>query len=563
MRGKIILALIVLLAISLRVYGYNWDQNQHLHPDERFLTMVATDSRLPASFSDYLDPKTSTLNPYNLGFNFYVYGTFPVTLVKLIAVGYGMDNYEDIVLLGRILSAVADVGTLLMLFLLVRVWQKRYRLPYWTAHGAALLYAIAVLPIQQSHFFTVDTFATFFVFVALLAGSLYISRPRLAYIVVAAVGMGLALGSKVSSVYIFPLIGSFFILGIFMQKGKRSLVIARSIEHVFFGLLLTYLTLRLADPRIFESASWLSVLPNPKFLNNLDELKRLTNIAAPYPPTLQWVGKTHMIFPLKNMALFGLGVPYFLLSIVGLGWGILSKKKEILIVCLWVIGFFLYQGSQNIMTMRYFYALYPFLAFFAAWIVLQAVEGLPKQRKVLSVAIICLIVSVWPLAFMGIYTQPQTRVQASEWIYDTVPKGSVLLIEHWDDSMPLNFPPDPEHPTLRLSNQYKVLELKVYDPDSPRKKQEIEEKLQAADYYIVSSNRAYGSIGANPQRYPYMSRVYRDLFDESLGYKKVAEFSAEPRIKVGQWRFMIPDQSAEEAFTVYDHPKVIIFKRVK
>ncbi|MBP9798370.1 glycosyltransferase family 39 protein, partial [Candidatus Woesebacteria bacterium] len=559
MRGKVILAVIVLLAIVLRVYGYNWDQNQHLHPDERFLTMVATDAKVPQSFSDYLNPDVSTLNPYNLGFNFYVYGTFPVTLTKIIAVGYGMDNYEDIVLLGRILSAVADVGTLLMVFLLVRVWQKRYKLPQWTAHFSAFFYAIAVLPIQQAHFFTADTFATFFVFMALVASSQYVSKPSIRYILVAAMGMGLALGSKVSSFYIFPLIGAFFFLGIVMQKGKWSLIVIRVVEHLFAGFLVTYATLRLADPRIFDSASWLSIVPNATFLNNLHELKRLTNITAPYPPTLQWVGKTPLVFPLKNLALFGLGIPYFLLSMGGLVWGILSKKKEIILAAVWVIGFFLYQGSQNIMTMRYFYALYPLLAFFAALIVLEAVEGLPKGRKVMSIVVVCVIVSVWPLAFMGVYRQPQTRVQASEWIYDTVPEGSVLLIEHWDDSMPLNFPPDKKHPTVRLANTYKVRELKVYDPDSPRKKQEVEAKLKVADYYIVSSNRAYGSIMANPEKYPYMSRVYRDLFNESLGYKKVAEFSAEPQLKFGPWKFVIPDQSAEEAFTVYDHPKVMIF----
>lgn len=562
MRGKVVLAAIVLVAILLRVYQYNWDDNQHLHPDERFLTMVATDSRIPPSFFDYLDPEVSTLNPYNLGFNFYVYGTFPVTLTKILAVGYGMDNYQDIVLLGRILSAVADVGTLIMLFVLVRIWQKRYHFPYWTAHLAAFFYAIAVLPIQQSHFFTVDTFATFFVFVALVMASLYISKPSRKHIALAAMAMGLALGSKISSFFIFPLVGTFFCLGIIAQKGKQQTRLLHTIEHILIGIFVTYITLRLADPRFFESASWLLALPSGHFLRNVAELKRLTNISAPYPPTLQWVGKVPLLFPVKNMAFFGLGIPYFLLSCVGIVFGILSKKKEVVLVSLWVIGFFLYQGSQNIMTMRYFYTLYPLCAFFAAWIVMCALEDIPRRGRHLSLAVVILIVSIWPMAFMGMYSQPQTRVEASEWIYAMVPKGSKILIEHWDDALPLNFPPDKKHPKLRTSEWYKVIELKVYDPDSPTKKQEIERKLESADYYVVSSNRAYGSIMAHPQRYPFMSKIYEDLFNESLGYVKVAEFSADPRLAFGSWTFVIPDQSAEEAFTVYDHPKVMIFKNM-
>lgn len=560
MRGKFILATILLLALFLRLYGYNWDDNQHLHPDERFLTMVATDSHVPNSFLEYLDPSASTLNPYNLGFKFYVYGTFPLTLVKILAAGYGMDNYQDIVLFGRILSAIADIGTLLMLFILVRTWQKRYHLPQWTAHITAFFYAVAVLPIQQSHFFIVDTFATFFVYMALVMASLYVSKPSLKYTVFAAIGMGLALGSKVSSFYIFPLIGCIFCLGVFSQKKHHAIRFLLTMEHALVGVLVMYVTLRIADPRFFESASWLYAMPSETFLDNIAELKRLTNIEAPYPPTLQWVGKTPLLFPLKNMALFGLGIPYFLLSIAGMLFGLLSRKKEIVVGALWVIVFFLYQGTQNIMTMRYFYTLYPLLAFFAAWMMMHTIEELPKKRRYISVAIVCLIVCVWPLAFMGVYTQPQTRVEASEWIYDMVPKGSTLLIEHWDDALPLNFPPDKTHPKMRVSDWYKTLELKVYDPDSEIKKRDIARKLQAADYYVISSNRAYGSIMSHPQRYPFMSKIYGQLFDGELGYRKVAEFSAHPQLQFGSLKFVIPDQSAEEAFTVYDHPKVMIYK---
>ena len=73
MRQVFYIAVILLCAAAFRLYGVNWDQHQHLHPDERFLTMVASAAKVPSSFSDYLDPKTSTLNPYNLGHGFYVY----------------------------------------------------------------------------------------------------------------------------------------------------------------------------------------------------------------------------------------------------------------------------------------------------------------------------------------------------------------------------------------------------------------------------------------------------------------------------------------------------------
>ena len=67
-KEKTILFFILLVAALFRWYGLNWDQNQHLHPDERFLTMVGTAMQIPASFTDYLDPQVSTFNPENINY---------------------------------------------------------------------------------------------------------------------------------------------------------------------------------------------------------------------------------------------------------------------------------------------------------------------------------------------------------------------------------------------------------------------------------------------------------------------------------------------------------------
>ena len=72
---KLPILLILIFALCIRLYGLNWDQGQHLHPDERFLTMVAVAQEFPSSFKQYLDPISSKLNPANIGFPFYVYGT--------------------------------------------------------------------------------------------------------------------------------------------------------------------------------------------------------------------------------------------------------------------------------------------------------------------------------------------------------------------------------------------------------------------------------------------------------------------------------------------------------
>jgi len=59
------LALILLLAIALRLYGINWDQGGLFHPDERAFLSQVYNLQFPEGdeWSNVLDPELSTLNP--------------------------------------------------------------------------------------------------------------------------------------------------------------------------------------------------------------------------------------------------------------------------------------------------------------------------------------------------------------------------------------------------------------------------------------------------------------------------------------------------------------------
>ncbi len=109
------------------------------------------------------------------------------------------------------------------------------------------------------------------------------------------------------------------------------------------------------------------------------------------------------------------------------------------------------------------------------------------------------------------------------------------------------------------------------------KLERIVETLSKADYLAISSNRQYGSIARVPERYPLTTAYYRLLLDcpepqsvsrcaaraqpgsvqNDFGYELVAVFESNPTLGPIQ----ISDQGAEEAFTVYDHPKVLIFSK--
>ena len=57
-------------------------------------------------------------------------------------------------------------------------------------------------------------------------------------------------------------------------------------------------------------------------------------------------------------------------------------------------------------------------------------------------------------------------------------------------------------------------------------------------------------------RYPMSSQYYRMLFAGDLGYRPVAEFTAYPRLG----GLIIRDDNADESFSVYDHPHVLVFE---
>src|SRR6266498_3397708 len=174
----VLFLLVLALAGYLRLTGVNWGEGQYQHPDENFLTSVlgslqahkCADETIPVEacppeqkhwigLGDYFNTTTSTLNPYNRGFSFFVYGNLPMTLIRVIAEA---TDQIDVKLLGRQFSAFADLFTILLLYFIV---SRLYGRPVGLL--AALFSALTVMQIQQSHFVTTDLFVNAFAFLAI------------------------------------------------------------------------------------------------------------------------------------------------------------------------------------------------------------------------------------------------------------------------------------------------------------------------------------------------------------------------------------------------------------
>ncbi len=573
MKKKILLLLILFIGLYFRFNNLNWDENFHLHPDERFLTMVGNAMVLPKTFEEYLNQDISKINPKNIGFNFYVYGTFPVLLNKYLAVYNLKDNYNDFTLQGRYLSAFFDLMIIVLVYKTSQLLLKDDKL----ALLSAFFYAIAVYPIQSSHFFTTDTFLNFFMFASffffLKATESKKRKSQWMNIVLSAITFGLASASKASAIYILPLIISIYLL-FSKTVFERRLSLKNFLVFGCVFVFVSYLTLRLADPYYFANPSLFNPWPSKNFIDNIRQLESFDNPNIWYPPGVQWITKP-ITFLLTNLAFFGVGLPYFLFLTIGLlkifidGFRSVKKRKlvngSLFVSALWVTLYFIYQSLQYVKSIRYTIYLYPFFAIFAAIGINQLfILGLritnSKIVRYSLFAAVGLTLLIWPVAFNSIYLNRNTRILASEWIYKNIPNGRKIVWEYWDDPLPLGV----LNPT---GKSFSEVPMGVFDPDGPEKMDKIYSQLSDADYYILSSNRAWASIMSASKKYPLMSKFYKKLLSNQTNYKLVKEFTSYPQINFHfsffNFHFTFPDDWAEETFTVYDHPKVMIFKNEK
>ncbi len=568
----LLLLIILVIGAIFRWTGLNWDQGFHLHPDERFLTMVVNKSRLPDNIFHYLDPQTSPLNPHNLDFDFFVYGHAPLIFNKITAILTHNDTYHLLPLQGRFISGLADLMIVIIIYKIGTILERKYDLSPFFKIWASLIYALMVVPIQQSHYFTVDNFLNFSSIISFYFALIYKDQLKTRHLALSSFFFALAIGSKVTAIFMLPL-NLWFIT----NADNRLLTLITKEEHnlslrklgklafeVLLYLFLAYLSLRIIDPYLFQTASWLDLRPNQQFVQNIKSLKSSEGSAVWYPPAIQWIPTKPIIFALKNIVIWGIGPAIALAT----GYGLIQlatkvstltqtdqgqDKFNLIIVMIWATIYFLYQSTQFVKTIRYFLPLYPFIALMAGYGLINLNQKIKQDYQLIFNTIILGLLSIWPLMFLSIYVTPNTRIKASHWLHQHVPDNGTILIEHWDDPLPLSMP--------QYKKNFVQQELPVFNPDTARKWEKMTKYLQKGDYYLLSSNRAWGSITQVPDKYPSMSSYYQDLLANKTDYKKVAEFTSYPSLRYLGIPLEIKDDQAEEAFTVYDHPKVMVFKK--
>ena len=616
-----VLVVIVAAALALRLHGINWDEGYGFHPDERDIYMRAdcmyallidaphastcgylndqpdAESGL-SGLRHFFDPDRSPLNPhwFPLG-SILIYAlVFLRSVVELFTDVGGFDMRYA----GRTLSALADVGSVLMVFLLGRRLYGRN-----VGLLAAGLTALAVIHVQHSHFYRPETFTVLLTLASIWATLRMVEKRRLRDSVLLGVIVGLALAPKVN---VLPILAP-----LALGYGYRILdeaeglwdeitpeMIARVAGQALAGALVALAVFFVTTPYAFIDIG--------AFVSDVMLQTRMARNAGLFPFTVQYIDTPAFFYQIRQTIVWGLGVPLGVVAWLSIPFSVLMlfiDRRHLrgdLILLAWVVPSLLFLESFEVRFLRYLFPLMPVMILLASRMMLWNVErlGYPlrrlggsiragtaelRQRRLamrqwvtaMTVAVALLLpafvvasTAFYSLAFQRMYAGEHPANQAAEWVQREVPRSSPIVLDnHWDEFLP----------GLYGRNGW---QFPLYEADTRQKMVELSDRLAGSDYLIFYSARPYASAARDPDRFPYSNNYYRLLFAGDLGYKLHRDFtnypsfggvvfrddalaysglpSPEPEVPSQDARLTLNLGYADDNVSGYDHPRVLVFR---
>ncbi|MEX1104248.1 MAG: DUF2298 domain-containing protein, partial [Dehalococcoidia bacterium] len=360
------------------------------------------------------------------------------------------------------------------------------------------------------------------------------------------------------------------------------------------GLALGLVAFRIAQPYAFTGPNFWNTGISERWWDDITRELNSQGGNAQYPPTFQWARRTPILWPLENLVLWGLGPALGIASIAAtvVAGVLMFRRRELSFVLplALIVAVFGFHGWRFVAYMRYFEPMYPALCLLAGWALValwrfgrargplpsrppHLIDRIPARltdARLLRGAAVTAVVAVaamttwWAFAFQSVYSQEQPRLTASQWVYENLPTGTRITGEYWDDTLPYPLP-NPE------GKAFLLIDTDPYMPDSIDKVRQLVYGLDRppgvdgggglnrADYVAITSNRVRDSVARLPAKYPATIRYYELLESGELGFELVQTWEVHPTF-LG---ISIDDSSAEESFTVYDHPEVRLYKKTE
>ncbi len=602
---------VVLLGLLVRVWHLDYDQGMNSHPDERSNGFYAVDIAWPDPITGTLAAAESSLNPFwNVQDNSrkrFTYGHFPLYAGVVLAsfgskvgpvlealglsetwathLAQGRTHPGRGLLMARLVIALMDTVTIALVYVIAgKIYGWR------TGLLAAFLYAVAMLPVKDSHFFTFDPAAATFVTLTVLGSLLLLHREQpWSAKVLAGVGMGLAVASKFSALPVVVLPA----LALFLRFRKVASAVtdhpspvpafASLTGHglVIYGIGLA--SFAVASPFALLDAAWFwneAVIPQGNMVRGVYD----------WVFTRQYRGTWPYVYFVRQQVQWGLWYPLGLSAVGGILWTVrrLSgrvgfRKQDLLpavrpgevLLLAWIALYFGITGAFLAKFNRYMLPVLPMAVIFgAAWLgwacgwwgrstfrAASRVRRARFDRDRLGAVLMIGVVggsSLWLSSYIhGVWEREHTWLTASKWIYEHVPDDSTILWEVWDDPLPVSAGRISAVPFPGSDKVFHRIAWGPFEEDTRLKLDGLKDKLTQADYVIYSSNRVYAAVRRLPERYPMTIAYYDAMLDGSLGFEVAYQVSGQLRLP----GFRLDETGADESWTLYDHPPVLVLRK--
>ena len=461
------------------------------------------------------------------------------------------------------------------------------------------LTALAVIHIQNSHYYRPETFSILLLLASCWAMLRVVEMRRLRDSLLLGLLVGLAMTPKLSVfMIIVPLLLTYGGRLKDSRGGDRTAAIKETAGHALAAGIVALAAFFLLTPY--------ALLDLPNFIGEQAAQANMARNAGLWPFTIQYVGTPPFLYQFQQTAVWGLGLPLGLAAWGGIIFtavkayrgGRHSRGDWLLLA--WIVPGLLFLESFEVRFQRYFFPLLPFMALLGARMLLwlpaamrdgpvlekgpaAAMRDGPVLGKVPAAArrwlpalawtpliLVVVATAFYALAFQRIYANPHPAVAASRWIQENLPPGSAIISDnHWDEFIPELY-------------RYEVWQFPAYEPDNVAKMAELAGRLAEAEYLVFYSHRPYVSVASDPERFPYSLNYYRQLFGGGLGYRLERSFTSYPQLagialvddpisRAGLPRPepLNPEPApflslnlgyADDNVVGYDHPRVMLFR---
>jgi 4-amino-4-deoxy-L-arabinose transferase-like glycosyltransferase len=502
-KKSIFIIVLLLVALSIRLWGINYDLPYIYHPDEPWPIRIGHQMLVTGDYNPHFYDWPSLIIYLNMIiqaiYNFIIgiinhslhFGIINPLIELTMGVTYSTE--PSIVLIGRLVTVVCGMATIV-----ATLWAgKKISQNILVGLLAGTIMIISPTNVSLNRFITPDTYATFFISIVFLVSVYIFQKGNTWAYIIAGISLGLAVSSKYNSI----LIATVILAGHFLRTGYIGFKDYRLYITFLIGGL-TFIAVNPFSLLDFHNfyVSFLQV--NSHYSTGHDGMEG---------NSLRWY---------LNYMWSTAGIIY-ILAIIEILRGFYLRSKPIILMAIFPVIYFIFIASYVVRNDRTFIPITPFMYLLAASFILNLLNKIRtfqvKALRIFSVsAIICIFITslILPASITIKNTIHLTTINSREtariWINENLATGSKIAIESYSPFV------DP--------TRFDVIGLGRMIDHEP------EWYIEQGFSYLVFSQGMYGRYYQDPLRYATQKAQYDQIFNKFNLIKSFNDGNYEIRI---------------------------------